>query len=168
MAEKLVKGVVGAVKEGNTTPSGWKPYTVTLVNGTQLPVSLPPDAVASGIKPEPTKEYTFVLGKYDKYMIQSEDAEKTAYPQTTTAPKYTSTSTADKNSYWEDKSNYEVKIRDPKIESQFYFKTVSDYYIAAIPHLNGENKPTTVTELDDYINQAFDKAVALYETVNKK
>lgn len=167
MAEKIIKGVVGSVNEGKTTPSGWKGYVVTLVDGTQVPVSLPPDLVKAGVKPENGKETTFVLAKFDKYFIQTSDGDEKPSDKTSGEVKPTG-STKDRNSYWEEKSTYEEKIRDPKIESQFYFKTTSEFYTAALPYLNAENRPTTVAELDDYINQAYDKATALYQIANKK
>lgn len=88
---------------------------------------------------------------------QEAGAEKKSY-----AP--VKTTTAQKDDYWLKKAEYEELKRDPKIEFQSYFAQVISLYAAAIPGL----APASVEEVDGLIDQAFDKARAIYKKVNPK
>lgn len=77
---------------------------------------------------------------------------------------YVRQNTNDRENYWAHKADYEEKTRDPKIEFQSYFTQVMSLYSAAVPVL----APTSVEELDGLIDQAYDKAKAIYKKVNLK
>lgn len=71
-----------------------------------------------------------------------------------------------RENYWEGKYDYEVAIRDPKIEFQKYFEETMRMYAAALPHL--ENPPTDTDGVDQYIDAAFETAKTLYRRVQAK
>jgi hypothetical protein len=168
MAENIKKGKVASVLQGKTGSTGWVAYTVTFDTGEVIGVSCPPDNVKAGKIPLVGVTYDFLEGKFGKYVLANNNSGEAAPGSTPTGSSYKKdTGAGTKDNYWANKTDYEEKIRDPKIEKQFYAKLAADLYAAALPFLEEDHRPTTVEQLDDFIGQAFDKGAALYDIANK-
>lgn len=165
---EFLKGEIAGITEKRVTAKGWVTSEITFTDGSVKLVTIPPSIAK--INTGDTIECK--VGQYNNWQVFKINGKEDRLEPKNTEIKGTAASSSDhsspaaaKKDYWQEKASYEEKVRDPKIESQFYFAKVLDIYAAAIPVL--EQPPTTPDEVDAYIDQAFDKAKALYKLVNK-
>lgn len=172
-----ISGVISKLEVKKVGGTGWTTYNVLLKSGEALEVTNKP----TNPTPAVGENITCFFGNYDRWYFKYEEdaapksAGKAAYskPYAKEAPKqYEPPKSAyqaknnDRENYWQDKAKYEEEKRDPKIEFQSYLGQVVNTYAAAIPTL--EEPPKTPAEIDSLIDNAFDKAKAIYLKVNPK
>lgn len=185
--QQEISGKILKLKEVKRTDSNYVNYNVSFSDGSVYPITNKAirgkDQEGKDIyllnprQPEVGEEVTAKLGTFDKYYFEwgQEDAPKKTWTQPVKAqtkgedapaekPAYVKP--ANKEDYFRDKAHYDEHVRDPKIEFQCYWTIIGNAYAAAIPTL--EEPPKNVQEVDAYIDQAFDKAKAIYLKVNDK
>lgn len=179
MSEQLVtpediSGVIAKVELKRVGKTGWPTYSVLLKNGEVYDVTDKPD---TGYTPKPGDNITIHFGQFNQWYFVSGDVKPAARgngkppvseSKTTPDPPKNAykTEASERESYWRDKFYYEKDIRDGKIEFQSYFGQVMNLYAAGIPTL--EEPPTSLADMDKLIDNAFDKAKAIYLKVNPK
>jgi hypothetical protein len=165
-----ISGKVLKIKEISKGNTGWTKFDVVLDTGDVYEITNQPGSPV----PQAGDQIGAYFGKFDKYYFKWEDSPppKAAAKATTKgesdapAEKPAYVKPANKEDYFRDKAHYDEHVRDPKIEFQCYWTIIGNAYAAAIPTL--EEPPKNVQEVDAYIDQAFDKAKAIYLKVNDK
>lgn len=166
--KETLTGVLASVKFVGGGGEKWKRYDAVLDDGDKYRIIFPPDME---YEPQEGAELSFVKGRFNAWCIDASSipgADQTSNNGSTKkySGKKSSGHANTSDGYWKNKTAYEQLERDPKIEFQEYFKLTIELYAAALPHL--EEQPATVEEVDGYIDQAYDKARAIYKKVNKK
>lgn len=159
------QGTVQAVQKQGVGKTGWGWMDVVLQGGQPLSLSITPDDMSAGLasKVVPGATFTFSEGKFPgKYMIKT--APQRAAQGGRSGGSYSKGKGGGKDSYWNQKFDYEVNRRDPKIEFQTFHSRVVElmgdmmpqmlpYYLNPGEDENGE--PKKPTRFD--VRQAMDE-----------
>lgn len=167
---ELLKGKIAGITMLKANKSNWVDYELSFTDGTTAKIVVPP------YRPTPVKGDTIQCkkGQWNKWELEliegkgEDEAPQRSEPEAEQVKKPYERKPTEKDNYWKEKSDYEENVRDPKIEFQSYFTKVCEMYIAFGPCLAEDQKPSSIEELDGMIDQAFDKAKALYNKANKK
>lgn len=149
--QEKIEGTLSAVTFVGESKGKWKRYNVVFSDGTEHRVITPPDYTGELKIGETCR---FYKGTYNSWVIDQEKGEQEKE------------GAMSRNDYFKAKDEYERLERDPKIEFQEYFKIVTSFYASAIPTL--KNPPKGTEELDNYIDDAYAKAQAIYNLRQKK
>jgi hypothetical protein len=176
MAEnkKPVHGVIATAELQNRKDNGYANWNITLKDGEEYAgLSVPPngpETLSKGMK------VTMWPGKFTKpgktfgYTLQVEKEEDEAPKAKSKAPVQendeSNPKSGTKDNYWNAKTEYEQETKDPRMARQKWCELVLSTYNAALPFL--DQKPVDSDELDQYIDSAVAKAIALWETDSKR
>lgn len=162
---ELLKGKIAGLTEIKRSAKNWVDYEVSFTDGTTAKIVVPPD------RKTPVKGDTIECkkGQFAKWQLDVVNGdEHSDSPTEAPAKKPYEKPKSERENYWTEKSNYEEQIRDPKIEFQFYLSQVVSMYNTNVPLLPEDQRPSTLEEVDGLFDQAFDKAKAVFNTINKK
>lgn len=164
---ELLKGKIAGITEIKRSAKNWVDYEVSFTDGTTAKIVVPPDR-KTPVKGDNIECKKGQFAKWQLDVIESDEpAEAPAASTEVPAKKPYERPKSEKEVYWEEKAKYEAEVRDPKIEAQFYLSFVSNFYNANIPLLPEDQRPSTIEEIDGLIDQAFDKAKAIFNKVNR-
>lgn len=179
MAERRTGTVHSAKHKYTSEKTGWTGWDVRFDDGSKETISIPKDV-----------EYRFSEGDKVSYfkgpygwIIDSKKPEgdigESSNGSTKSSSKTSKKSSKkgsdyqkkqqywnDRDNYWKAKEEYEVNVRDPKIEFQSYFNIISNVYAAALPTMNKSAQPSKVSDIDDMVDQIYAKAREIFTRVN--
>lgn len=149
---------------------GWKKYNVRTIDGLDLQLDLGPEDQI----PAEGSEVMMKKGPWSYSLVRHSGEERSSggsdrpfnSSSNGSSPAGKTYPPKGREDYWQSKSDYEERERDPRIERQSLTNMVVQIYAAAIPYL--DQKPQNTDEVNQYVQYAFDKGKQLFDEIKKK
>lgn len=173
--QEKMTGVIASVTFHGQSKSGWKNYDAVFQDGRNAKIVIPPDCVLPNGEeyvPKTGDEPTFRKGRFNSWLLERESVgipyEGSTNAGTGGGAKSSTgggggSSTREK--YWEAKDAYDKEVKDPKITWLAIWRDVMNMYAANLPNLT--KAPKTTTQMDQYIDDAYAKAEAVWTRKQK-